>query len=335
MPGTLPLTWVDVLPIAISSFALAVSLMALGWQITKHRLDGARVTIRLEPTFWEPGGRISRGRSNSSGRMSEPVFPRPDWTRVYIECASLIVENRGRSAVTIENPSIHYRERPGQKWSSLSLRLFFGSNGRHITSEDPIRVEPGSRVEYLVDVWSAIDAIRGQDPGRYPRGRESVLRAGVEVHGRGHARAPWRLRWKVPPDAMTLVMFAKQIPVERVLLLLLLRHCRMGNPNNIYMPSIAGNLASLLHAEVVNSKAIDSENLVRIVNKNLRMPVPWLYDSTFQLGPFFHAVREWTTLRSEALDWNAVVDSEGSTKPWTLGLEWKPTWRERAGLRAR
>ncbi|VTR76981.1 hypothetical protein [Cellulomonas hominis] len=218
------------LPIAISALALGVSLIALGWQIAKHILDGGRVLVQLNPALWDPGHAL-RTMDSRTGAWRSPGQLKEGRT-AGAECAVLVVENAGRTAVTITDPGVAYRgKRP--RWfrrrvkRSLTPRMLgpAGDIDKQIQpTAAPYRLEPYSRVIYLLDIHSAIDHARAN----LRPGKRVVMRGKVVVAGRRRAvRSAGKRRWRVPATARSLDRYAPSVPVERAVVLILLRH-RVG-----------------------------------------------------------------------------------------------------------
>lgn len=206
------------LPILISSVALLVAITSLLWQVGKHLLDGPRLRITLEAAEWDPGFRLGWVRSKD-GRYPSAADRQPGDA---VECALLTVENVGRGAATFRNPAVSYRtarhgllRRRGRY--SATPRLFdIGDMDPHpSTSTGPHRLEPRSQLTFVVDIHSLIPGAKTA-----AHRRRAIVRPCVSVTGRRHPlRGKWRMRWRIPLDALTLRDYGTTIPIERLILL--------------------------------------------------------------------------------------------------------------------
>lgn len=212
-------------PIVISIVALSVSVSTFVWQIIKHvYLDGGRVIVKLRPAIWEPETSLARFDSlDGAWRLRADVEQRRG-----AESAELVVENAGRTAVTISSPGIMYRgERVGRHLRrvrhAVSPRTFpeaASCEGQIQPDSRAVRLEPYARAIYLLDVHSVMAMARRHRQGT----RTVVLRGSIDVAGRKRpALSPWRRRWRIPRAAVTLVEYADRWPAESAILLILLR----------------------------------------------------------------------------------------------------------------
>ena len=212
------------LPLILSGLAIFVSFIALAWQVRAFLLTGARVHLRLTAAVWYPGFMIRQGESRS-GAM--PPSDQPEYGNVGVECAVLTVENRGRTAVTVSSAGLAYRGERTRRYGlrrslrrqlhTLSPRMFASRELGNETSAKPIRIEPYSSVQYLLDVHTAIAAAREYRTGRLR------LRGHVDQAGR-RRNVVSRRAWSIPKDAQTIVGFGPQMPVERRVMLELARN---------------------------------------------------------------------------------------------------------------
>ncbi|QFZ76373.1 hypothetical protein GFH48_26670 [Streptomyces fagopyri] len=188
-------TPVAVLALAVSLLSLATALGALGWQIAKHRLDGGRPKVYLNTAVWEPGRRLTVNRSGK-WELFDGGFGAPGAEN--IELAQLVVENPGRTAITVYSPGLavagtrskNYRISP----RSFELKDFGADSSTAATS---VRINPYDRVTFLFDYWSAMSRLKKEANGQGVR-----LRGCVSVAGRGKSSlSSKRLAWLIQPEA--------------------------------------------------------------------------------------------------------------------------------------
>ncbi|MGW4885890.1 hypothetical protein [Streptomyces murinus] len=188
---------VAVLAFAVSLLSFVVALGALGWQITKHRLDGGRPRVYLNAAVWEPNSKIMVNRSGIweliTSDLGEPGSEN-------MELAQLVVENPGRTAITVYMPglAIAGTEKPAY---SISPRAFevrgFGADSS--TSDTSVRIDPYDRVTFLLDYWSVVPRLLREANGGAIR-----VRGCVSVAGRTKpCLSSKRLAWHIPPGSWT------------------------------------------------------------------------------------------------------------------------------------
>lgn len=250
--------WQQWVPLVISGVALLVSVSGFLWGVFKHfHFDGGRVLVTIRPAIWNPGVSIFRitapagkwrGLRESAGRPSA----------TGVECAELVVENAGRTAVTVYGVGFTYAggRRPPhrRKWNvprwlrrrarhSVTPRLFpqaGGGDERYRVDHQPFRLEPYDRAVFVLDVHSVIDTARRDRPNA----RRVSLRGFAEVAGtRAPARSAWRQRWRVPRETLTIIDFSATVPAEVPIALILARH---SSADEAYLSSIeyAGRLVA-------------------------------------------------------------------------------------------
>ena len=187
---------VAVLALIVAGAGFLISVFAVGWQVVKHLLDGGRVKVQLNAASWEPGfmlmvNRTGKWELDPNGQKSSPD---------RIEVAQLVVENPGRTPVTVYSPGIAI-EGDGTKHHRISPRMFdlpdMGSDSA--VRETIKRIEPYDRVTFLLDYWSLVPGLKAKS-GK----RGITLRGVVEVAGKSKPRKSSRRRaWHIRPGDRT------------------------------------------------------------------------------------------------------------------------------------
>jgi len=194
---------VAVLALIVAGAGFLVSFIALGWQISKHMLDGGRVRVYLNAATWEPDVKLT---TNNTGKWKMAAGEFGRIAKENIELAQLVVENPGRTAITIHRPSLAISTR-GKKEYFVTPRMFklenYGSDTA--TAETVVRINPYDRVTFLLDYWSVIHSQLADSRNMHIKMRGSVLVAGRKRP----RRSPRRLTWKLPKGAWTAYSDAK------------------------------------------------------------------------------------------------------------------------------
>jgi hypothetical protein len=180
---------VAVLALAVASLGFVISLFALSWQIAKHLLDGGRVKVQLNAAAWEPSFMLTVERS---GRWR--LNPDNQTSPEHIEVAQLVVENPGRTAVTVYSPGIAVSGHV-KKNHRISPRMFplpdYGPDAA--VTDTVVRIEPYDRVTFILDYWSIVPRMK-----ELAGNRAITLRGVVEVAGKSKPRrSSWHRRWRI------------------------------------------------------------------------------------------------------------------------------------------
>ncbi len=151
----------------------------------------------LNAATWEPNARLT---TNNTGKWKMKAGEFGRVSKENIELAQLVVENPGRTAITVHRPSLAISTR-GKKGYFVTPRMFklenYGSDTA--TAETVVRIDPYDRVTFLLDYWSVIHSKLDNSQNKRINVRGSVL-----VAGRKHPRrSPRRLTWKIPKEAWT------------------------------------------------------------------------------------------------------------------------------------
>ncbi|CAM5700473.1 hypothetical protein SALBM135S_04562 [Streptomyces alboniger] len=188
---------VATLAFVVSLLSFSVALGALGWQIAKHRLDGGRPKVYLNAALWMPNAGILVNRSGKWELSTEGLHGAG---RENIELAQLVVENPGRTAITVFTPGLAV-EGTGKPDYSISPRGFelrtYGAD--RSTNETSVRLDPYDRVTFLMDYWSIVPQLLSE------ANRGGIrLRGCISVAGRNKlCKSRKQLAWNVPAGAWT------------------------------------------------------------------------------------------------------------------------------------
>ncbi|WP_329444897.1 hypothetical protein OG906_21150 [Streptomyces sp. NBC_01426] len=224
---------VAVVALGVAILSLLVALIALIWQVTKHVLDGGRVRVHLNAAILEPKFQLA---TNKSGKFEMPApggigLLRPQ----NIEVAQLVVENPGRTAVTIHGPTLAVSGVGGKSYS-ISPRKFAwdGDGADDAITTSAVRVDPYSRVTFLLDYWSVVPRLHQQASGGSVR-----LRGMVNVGGRRRAsRSSRRLAWRIEEGAWTVLADVEEVHPYTVMWRELYRaHGRIDQRDDLNGPS--------------------------------------------------------------------------------------------------
>ncbi|MFD9637574.1 hypothetical protein [Streptomyces violascens] len=155
----------------VAALSLAMSAVALGWQVASHFLGGARVRCELSLAIHDNGDPIpsivatvaDRKNTNLEGLRAENPETYPH------DAFSIAVRNCGRSPVSVSSPSLTVG------------RGCWGSSPSHVRclgfqmSGDTCRLDPGEVKTWLLPMWEVIGEIRESHPGRPINCRAAVL----------------------------------------------------------------------------------------------------------------------------------------------------------------
>ncbi|MFF8494918.1 hypothetical protein ACF06O_29210 [Streptomyces albidoflavus] len=196
-PGLLGIP-VATLALAVSLLSFTVAMGALSWQIAKHWLDGGRPKVYLNAAVWEPNLKIMVNRSGGWGLDTGGLGTLgPE----NLELAQLVVENPGRTAITVYTPGllIDGTDRPQQYTISPRSFELSGFGADSATGETSVRIDPYDRVTFLLDFWSIIPRVL-----REANGGNVKIRGCILVAGRSRpCKSSRRKVWNVSPDAWT------------------------------------------------------------------------------------------------------------------------------------
>lgn len=187
----------------VSILSFTIAMVALGWQIAKHFLDGGRVRVYLNTAIWEPEFMLLTNRSGRFALQNDHHARSVTYGRA-LELAQLVVENPGRVPVTIYSPGLTISGH-GKKNHSIVPRMFktegsFGPD--EAVSDTVVRLEPYGRVTFLLDHWSVMPSLLKESP----KG-QVIVRGYVGVAGRTKRpqKSSWKLRWQINRGTYTAI----------------------------------------------------------------------------------------------------------------------------------
>lgn len=174
--------------------ALAVSLATAGWQLLRYTLEGGRVRVRMLPGLHDDYALVSADSWESLGKTSEE---RGGWT---VEVAILEIENKGRTAVTVSNPSMDLGRTNLRRFDRHTIIPQPVKSGA-ASVERAVRLDPFDSAFFVFDVWQVLAAI-----GPELRSRPLRLRGSIRVAGKRFVkRSRWRKGWTVRPNQLAFI----------------------------------------------------------------------------------------------------------------------------------
>jgi hypothetical protein len=189
--------------LVISVVSLVVSVIVGGWQVLRYALEGGRLAVEIRKG-WLSDGSLQEAPIRKATPDAQLVIQPP---RLHIEVIVLNVSNRGRTAVTISEPSLDLsRSRQGwrrfalwRRWwwyrHTMSPALLEWSDAE---SEYRKRLEPFDSVKFLLDPHPALRITRD-------RPRSTRIRGSVKVAGkRFRKRSPLRTSLVAEPGQSSL-----------------------------------------------------------------------------------------------------------------------------------
>lgn len=188
--------------LVISVLGFLMAIASLGWQIVKHFLDGGRVSIYLNAAVLEPDYMLATVDNGKFEIRNDEAVEAVLKGRA-LELAQVVVENRGKVAVTVHTPSLSFSGH-GKRRHTVTPRMFatesFGA--KRAVVEDVVRLEPYGRVTFLMDYWGIMPSILEDAP----KGWVDV-RGCVQVAGRMRRpqRSSRRLRWRIREGMYTAI----------------------------------------------------------------------------------------------------------------------------------
>ncbi|WP_108250402.1 hypothetical protein [Planctomonas deserti] len=189
--------------LVVSLLSFLIALVALGWQVFKHFLDGGRVKVYLNTAILEPEFMLAVNRSGRFALRDDSVARSVKYGKA-LEVAQLVVENPGRVPVTVYSPGLSISGH-GKKDHSLVPRMFatgasFGPD--EAIKDTVVRVEPYGRVTFLLDHWSVLPGLLSAAPRR-----RVVVRGFVGVAGRTNRpqKSSWSRRWRLRKGVYTAI----------------------------------------------------------------------------------------------------------------------------------
>ena len=171
--------------LVISGISLAVSMIVGGWQIVRYLLEGGRVSVRLRKGWLDESRLIEAPPTTLVADIHPRMWQLP---QLHVEVAVVKVTNKGRTAVTISDPTLDVsKESHGwrrfalwqKRWwqrHTVGVRLYDWQNA----TTDPItRLEPFDSVRFVMDL-QPIPAMLLEENRR----RATKVRGSMEVAGK-------------------------------------------------------------------------------------------------------------------------------------------------------
>ena len=176
----------------IAAMALVISVAVAIWEMVKYLLEGGRVRVRMYAGLHSDYALFQALRWKS---LLQRAKKRGGWT---VEVAVLEIENLGRTAVTVSEPSLDLgrTRRWGLGRKTISPRPVSAVDA---CTDRSIRLEPFDRVRFVFDVWQILAPVSGEPPKRPLKLRGSLRIAGK----RFRRRSPFRHTWRVVPGQLT------------------------------------------------------------------------------------------------------------------------------------
>ncbi|TFC83325.1 hypothetical protein E3T23_02860 [Cryobacterium cheniae] len=166
---------------------------------------------------WGPVQTITSGIWPIPSKKFTERRPAPDPAAV-MELAEIIVENKGRSPVTVLEIGFEWKgERRGafrrRVVHHATPRIFSLRNygDRKYIEKSEVRLEPYDGVSMLFDLWTLFE------PGRVSPGHVRKLRASVRVSGKSwKSRSSRRKQWKIPDSAVSSIANRSRLTVRGI-----------------------------------------------------------------------------------------------------------------------
>lgn len=154
----------------VAALSLAMSAVALGWQIASHFLGGARVRCELSLAVHDDSEPIPAIIATLAKRKGTNLQFLEAGSEDYAHDAfHIVVRNCGRSPVSVSSPYIS----AGRGYSGAG-RERVKCLGFQMTG-DTCRLEPGEAKTWLMPMWEVIDHIRDGHPAGSVTCRAAVL----------------------------------------------------------------------------------------------------------------------------------------------------------------
>lgn len=171
----------DVLAVVLAVLGLVTSAASLVWQFITHRLTGSRVRCELRLAVHDdanPAGTLDTLALGSRTNLTFLLNAERDEFRH--ESALITVRNRGRTAVSVHYPVLHWGH---GRYSGVGT----WSQGFEMPTGF-CRLEPGEAKQWLTPIWPSLKQYRDAHPHA-----AVIVRAAVQL-GTGHwCRSPPQL----------------------------------------------------------------------------------------------------------------------------------------------
>lgn len=160
--------------------------------------------------------------------------------RYNIELSEVVIENVGRTAVTVSEFSLDFGRTRWWRWHRHTLAGFPVAYDDLATTTRSLRLEPFDERTVLFDIWQLVNAARKRRPGKTLRVRASVRVAGK----RRRSRSLWRQSWSIPVDRQSLLPDNTPTFFE-VIYRVAWRHLRSDSGPDVYASTVAMSVEPL------------------------------------------------------------------------------------------
>lgn len=206
-----------VVALIFSALSLAVACGALFWQMYEWRMSGGRVKVRLGLAEIVPYAGTSalvthEGRARVTREDLDCHFP-DSQLGPGMEVARVVVENRGRLSLSLTGVGLVLEGTTVDSYS-VTPRIFPLKGGHGLgegSAETSQRLEPYSRVTFLMDIWSVVDKHRRDAT------KPLLVRAYAQVAGRDK-RALSQGCWTFDPGEVSSRRDSLKVPVRDLVL---------------------------------------------------------------------------------------------------------------------
>lgn len=140
------------LALIFSACSLLLSALAIGWNIVRHVLDGARISVVLKPGVLTHVGFLMTSEVSQWGSNVVPhsaMLGQGLWENVAV----IGVSNHGRTATNVSGVGLQFRDRRLSRFTKKPTH-FTPSSLKVGTSTDdrecPLRLEPGEEAIWVI-----------------------------------------------------------------------------------------------------------------------------------------------------------------------------------------
>lgn len=224
-----------------AGIALIVSAITAFITWRNHQDSGGRVKVWMNTAAYVPFSGAGKLKRNDKGTFLLEESQEP-----MVELAQIIIENPGRTGVTVTSVSLRVEGLNRANTTAITPRAFSltGFGAGDAQSEDYFRLEPYDRRTLLFDYWSVVDAEFDRDPSL----RELTIYAEVTVAGhddpfnsKGHGY------WRIHRDFVSAVNGHTVRRPRNIVLTEFLRHSLRNLSRINYMDQFAVTAEDTIH----------------------------------------------------------------------------------------